>query len=176
VWKRLLNRVFNTSLFYGGWFLCLKEAAEENSFYGLFVILLIILYHLYRSAYRKADSLILFLVTLIGPLSDTLYSQLGILKYNHPQTISSLPPIWIFFLWGLFAANLNLFSWLKKRWILATLFGAFGGPVSYLSAIRMGGAQLMKPLPIACLVIGGIWAFFLPTLIWLNQHIKNRMI
>ena len=171
---RFLNRAFNTLLFYGGWVLCLKEAAEGNPSYGLLVVFLIIIYHFYRSTFRKADSLMLLLVLLVGPLSDSLYNKLGILEYHNHSEMSMMPPIWIFFLWGLFAVNINLFSWLRKRWVMAILLGAFGGPASYLSAVRLGSAHLTKPLPEAVMVIGGMWAVFLPAFMWINQQLKDK--
>ncbi len=174
MWSRFLNRLFNTALFYIGWILCLKEAEGGQPFYGLLVVLAIILSHFYRTKSKKVDSLMFLSVLVIGPLSDLLYSKLGLLKYNSHQEISWLPPLWIFFLWGLFAININLFSWLKKRWFLATAFGAFGGPISYMSAIRLGGAQLLEPMPIALVVIGAIWAIFMPGFMWLNQFFKSK--
>jgi len=173
VQSRFLDRVLNTVLFYAGWILSLKEAAEGNPFYGLLVVLLIIGYHLYRSTHRKADSFLLIMVILVGPLSDAIYSEVGLLHYNSDhQSIPWLPPIWIFFLWGLFGANVHLFSWMKKHWLLTVSFGAIGAPLSYLSAIRLGGADLLLPLPWIFLIVGGTWAVLLPTVIWLSDRLK----
>jgi hypothetical protein len=170
---RFVDRIISTGLFYIGWILSLKEASEGNPFYGLMVVLLIIGYHLYRSANRKADTFLMILVILLGPISDVLYAKVGLLQYNS-QDIPWLPPLWIFFLWGLFAANVHLFTWMKKHWLLAGAFGAFGAPVSYLSAIRLGGADLLLPFPYVFLMVGGIWAFLLPTVIWLSDKLKKR--
>ncbi|WP_068469552.1 DUF2878 domain-containing protein [Candidatus Protochlamydia phocaeensis] len=171
---RFLNRTLNTGLFYFAWVLCLQEAASGGILYGLLTIFLIIVYHLYRSSYRKADSLLLLFVVLIGPLSDSIYKQTGLIHYHAPfHSIAWLPPLWIFLLWGLFAVNINLFSWLKKKWVLATVLGAVGGPASYLSAERLGTASLLKPMPFSLLIIGGVWAVFFPSLVWLNERFKD---
>lgn len=172
---RFLNRVFNTFLFYFGWVLCLQEAATGDSYYGLLLVLGAVAYYLYSSSCRRADYLLLALVVLLGPLSDMLYVQLGLLKYHSGSNWESwLPPLWVFFLWGLFGANIHLFSWLNSRWWLAMLLGALGGPASYLSVLRLGGASLLKPLPLAFMTIGGMWAIFLPSFIWLNYFLKKR--
>jgi hypothetical protein len=146
-----------------------------ESYYGLLLILLIVFYHLYRAVHRKAEIVLLFLVVLIGPFSDFLYKYFGLLQYHNPQhSLSWLPPLWIFFLWGLFSVNISLFSWLKKRWILSTLLGAIGGPASYLSAIRLGGATLLTSTPEAIMTIGGMWAVLLPGFIWLSDYFDKR--
>jgi hypothetical protein len=171
----LLNRVFSTIIFYVGWILCLQEASKGHSYYGLILVSAFILYFLYHSSCRKADFLLLSFVLLIGPLSDILYVQLGLLEYHVMPLISSwMPPLWVFVLWGLFGANIQLFSWLNRHWWLAILLGALGGPISYLSVVRLGGASLLMPLPLVMIVIGGIWAIFFPAFIWLNDYLKKR--
>jgi hypothetical protein len=167
--------VFSTGLFYFGWIVCLQEASTGHFFYGLLMVFAIVAYYLYHSSCRKADYLLLTLVIFIGPLSDILYSQLGLLHYHSPFYLFSwLPPLWVFLLWGLFGANIHLFSWLSKRWWLCILLGALGGPMSYLSVLKLGGASLLKPLPLAFIAIGGIWAIFFPSFIWLNDFLKKR--
>lgn len=176
MWSRYLNRAFSTLIFYVGWVVCLREAASGELFYGLLIVLAMIVYYLYCSSCRRADYLLLTLVTSLGPLSDVLYVQLGLLQYHSSFHMSSswLPPMWVFVLWGLFGVNIHLFSWLSHRWWLAILLGALGGPASYLSVLRLGGASLLKPLPLALMTIGGIWAIFLPSFIWLNYFLRKR--
>ncbi len=170
-----LNRAFSTFLFYFGWILCLQEAAAGDSYYGLLLVLGTVAYYLYCSSCRKADYLLLGLVVSLGPLSDIFYSKLGLLEYHSQlNTLGELPPLWVFLLWGLFGVNIHLFSWLNRRWWLAMILGALGGPMSYFSVLRLGGASLLKPLPLAFITIGGIWAIFLPSFIWLNQFLKKR--
>ena len=169
-----LNRVFSTLIFYIGWVLCLQEASH-HSYYGLALVSGFVVYYLYNSANRKADYLLLSLVLLIGPLSDSLYSQLGLLQYHSIHSLPSwLPPLWVFILWGLFGVNIQLFSWLHRRWWLAILLGALGGPVSYLSIVKLGAISLLKPLPFTFMTLGGVWAIFFPILIWLNQYLKKN--
>lgn len=173
--KRFLNRLFSTFLFYLGWVVCLQEASKDDFFYGSLLILGITIYYLYFSSCRRADYLLLTLVVAIGPLSDILYAQLGLLHYHSPPVLFSwFPPLWVFLLWGLFAVNLHLFSWLNNRWWLAILLGGLGGPASYLSVVRLGAVSLLKPFPVTFMAIGGIWAVFFPGFIWLNAFLKKR--
>lgn len=169
-----LNKVFSTAIFYIGWVICLQEV-YEHSYYGLLLVLSFMGYYLYRSSCRKADSLLLCLVIAIGPLSDILYSQTGLLKYHSLYSLPSwIPPLWVFILWGLFGANVHLFSWLNNRWVLAASLGALGGALSYLSVVHLGGVTLLKPLPLTLMIIGGMWGIFLPGFIWLNGYLNKR--
>jgi len=171
-----LNRTFSTAIFYIGWIVCLKEVSLEHSYYGLLLVVSFLTYFLYNSSCRKADYLLLVLVLSFGPLSDMLYAYLGLLQYHSTYQLNfGIPPLWVFVLWGLFGANIHLFSWLKTRWWLAVLLGALGGPVSYFSVIRLGGASLLKPLPLTLTAIGGMWAIFFPVFIWLNEYLRKRV-
>lgn len=171
-----LNKAFSTGLFYGGWALCLQEVAAGELFYGFFVILFTVFYQLYQSPHKLAECVLLFLVLLVGPLSDILYNYFGLLEYYLPQhSLKWLPPLWVFLLWGLFSVNIHLFSWLKKRWWLATLLGAVGGPVSYFSAVRLGGANILLQPSLTFMAIGGMWALLLPGFIWLSDYLRKKI-
>lgn len=171
----LVNRVFSTIFFYFAWTLCLYEASISHTYYSLLLIIGFISYYFYFSSNRKADLLLVMIVLTLGPLSDILYVQLGVLNY-HSQLQDSFffPPWWVFSLWALFAVNIHLFAWLVNRWFLAVLFGAIGGPLSYLSAIRIGSASILMPLPIVLLLIAFLWALFFPALIWINSDLKKK--
>lgn len=172
---RLLNRVFDTFLFYYGWVLCLNGVSQGNVFYGLLSISLIVFYRFYRSKRRRADCLLFVFVLFLGPLSDSLYAHFGVLKYKNLQpSIAGLPPLWIFFMWALLAVNIPLFTWLKRRQYLASILGACGGPLSYLSAVRLEDAVMLKSLPLMVIIIGGVWAFFLPFLLWLEDKVTAK--
>lgn len=170
----VLERIINTALFYFGWLLSINEAAVGKPFYGLMVVLSIICYHLYRSQYRLADLGLLLIVLVCGPLTDVFYASVGLLEYQCQMThLAWVPPYWIFFLWGLFAVNVPLFAWLRHRRLLCMLFGAIGAPVSYMSAIRLGCATMLLPIPWFFLIVGGIWAVFLPSVIGLSHWLRE---
>ncbi|SPJ31735.1 unnamed protein product [Candidatus Protochlamydia amoebophila UWE25] len=170
-----LDRAISTALFYGGWCWCLNDAAHNHThYYGFWFVLFIIIYQIYRSNSRKADFLLVCFICLLGPLSDALYVQFGLINYHHSfHSIIWLPPVWIFLLWALVAVNLPLFSWLNQRWVLAAVLGAFGGPLSYFSAIRLGSISLLKPLPLTLMILGGVWLILFPCLLWLSNKFKQ---
>lgn len=171
-----LNRTFSTAIFYIGWIVCLQEVSKEHSYYGLVLVVCFLIYFLYYSTCLKADSLLLFLILLMGPLSDITYAHFGLLQYHSMHQLPALiPPLWVFVLWGLFGANLHLFSWLRHRLWLAVFLGAVGGPASYFSVVKLGGVSLLKPLSFTMATIGGVWAVFFPFLIWLNEYLMKNL-
>ena len=170
-----LNKIVSSGFFYLGWIVCLQEAHEGRTCYGFIIIACVIAYYLYTSSSKKADYILLGIVFSVGPLSDVLYAKCGLLDYHSCfPSISCLPPLWVFFLWGLFGVNIHVFSWLNKHMGLASVLGAIGGPSSYFSVIKLGGASLLAPLSTTMLVIGGVWAIFLPFFIWLNGYLKQK--
>jgi hypothetical protein len=54
--------------------------------------------------------------------------------------------------------------WLRKNLLVASLFGALGGPLSFLAGEK-AGAVSFADTPTALLVIGLGWAVFLPLLV-----------
>jgi len=155
--------------------ICLREATVDHTYYGLLIVVSFLVYYLYQSTSRKADTLLLGSVLLIGPLSDILYAHLGLFHYHSLYHLHALvPPLWVFILWGLFAGNIHLFSWLKKRLWLSVFFGAVGGPMSYLSVVKLGGVIVLKPMSLTFFAIAGTWAVFFPAFLWLEEYLKRK--
>lgn len=171
----LNRRLLHTLLFYLAWVACLKSVALQNYWLGCSVVGSVVAFHLWQSSHRWADLLSLVMALTIGPLSDMLYLQLGLLEYTQVHSNGAyFPPIWVFSLWALFGANLHLFAWMHGKWKWALLFGGMGGPISYLSAIRLGGGHLLQPFPWSLLVISACWMLLLPFFLRCNQAIGSR--
>lgn len=171
----ILNRLFSTFFFYFAWVLCLNEAAKGKPTLGIILITLFVIYYLYTSAYRLADAILLSVVVLIGPISDVVYTKLGVLSYKSQyHLLPYLPPLWVFALWALFGVNIYLFSWLGRHFYLAMALGAIGGPLSYLSVVKLGGASLLTSLPIMLITIGVVWSIFFPCSIMLSAYLRKR--
>ena len=171
----LNRRLLHTLLFYMGWVVCLKSAALQAPWLGSIVGSSILVFHFWQSTSRWADLLSLLAVMAVGPLSDMLYLKLKLLEYtNASPQLEYMPPIWVFLLWALFGINLHLFAWMhgKRKW--AILFGGIGGPISYLSAVRLGGAILLQPLPWTLFVIGLCWVILLPFFLACNQAARSH--
>ena len=70
----------------------------------------------------------------------------------------------------LFGTTLNLsMGWLKGRFLLAAIFGAIGGPLSYIAGQKLGGIVLVdSSMALGALAVG--WAVFMPILLIIAQR------
>ena len=65
----------------------------------------------------------------------------------------------------LFATTLNVgMRWLRKNLLVASIFGALGGPMSFLAGERIGAVSF-SDTSTALVVIGLGWAVLLPLLV-----------
>ena len=67
-------------------------------------------------------------------------------------------------MWALFATTLNLaLRWLKGRPLLASVFGALGGPLAYYAGERLGAVEMPHQAS-ALLALAAGWAVLMPLL------------
>lgn len=158
-------------IYYLAWLICVQQAAHGHGFIGPIVILAVIISQLLfgNSSLKK----ICFILTLgvLGTLIDTLLLNIGVIRYAAPyEHMPWLAPLWISSLWALFASLFDkTFGWLDGKWALASLFGAVGGPASYLFAVKMGAGEFLLPTPVAIAILATIWAVVFPTCFWIKK-------
>jgi hypothetical protein len=172
--------VINFLLFQLGWFACVLGAAANLPWTGSLLVIGIIGYHLYRAVDSQAELHLLLLVLLIGFTWDSLLVTLGILEFSSGVFHSTLAPHWIMAMWALFSSTLNVsMSWLKGRYLLASVFGFVGGPMAYYAGLKLGA--VLMPSTLQALVVLSIgWAIIMPLLVFLSERFNgvtgNRMI
>ncbi len=77
-------------------------------------------------------------------------------------------------MWLLFATTLNVgMRWLQKNLVVASIFGAIGGPLSFLAG-QKAGAVAFPDATVSLAVIGLGWAVFLPLLVRYASHVKDQ--
>ena len=82
----------------------------------------------------------------MGLVFDSLLVTVGWLEYPNGMFAPVVAPYWILSMWVLFATTLNVsLAWLHGRYTLAAVFGAIGGPLSYLAGARLGAVTLAEP-------------------------------
>ena len=105
---------------------------------------------------------------IAGFFFDGLIQYNNLILYNNPGWPYPLTPLWIIILWVMFAMTLNhSLSWLKGRVLLATLFGAIGGPLAYIAGEKLGAITISGSQTLFVLSIG--WAFITPLLVYLSE-------
>ena len=164
--KSLVNYV----AFQAGWFACVIGAANGLPIIGLVVVLLAVLLHLSWATRPLRELQLLTICALIGLTFDSMLLATGWISYPDSILVMGLAPPWIVAMWVIFGSTLNLsMSWLRGRSWLAAIFGAIGGPLSYLAGQKMGAISLVnQSAALTALAIG--WAIILPLITALATH------
>jgi hypothetical protein len=143
-----VKNLANFLLFQAGWFACVMAAADGQLWLGPLAVLGVVVLHLAfvtQPEHRRRELGYIIAVGLLGLLADTGLGWLGATHYPTSEEVGglSLAPPWIVALWVLFATlPHHSLSWLTKRPWLSVVFGAFGGPLSYLAGVRMGAVAV----------------------------------
>jgi hypothetical protein len=159
-----MNVLVNAIAFQAGWFATVLGAANGMPWLGPVAVLLVGGLHL-RSSRRPAIELRLLMIAMaLGLMFDSLLLATGWITYPNGFWAPGLAPYWIVALWALFATTLNVsLRWLRGRDALAIVFGAVGGPLSYLAGARLGAMSFLDAVPaLIALAVG--WGALMPFL------------
>jgi len=161
--------LLNLVIFDIAWFLSVVGGAREMPWLGPLAVLVALMIH-FRAARNLTEEVLLILsCAIIGAVFDSFLVASGWVTYKAGLFSDHLAPYWIITMWMLFATTLNVsIRWLRGKPWLAALFGAVGGPISYLTGEKLGGIVLSnQPAAVAALAIG--WAIMMPMLMWLSE-------
>ena len=166
-WRVLLN----VAAFQAAWFACVALAARGEAALAVAAVAIAVLLHLALSRKMVVDAQLAVVAIGVGLAWDTLAIQAGWISYAAPGPIAGIAPAWILALWALFATTLREpLRWMHSRPIVAALFGAIGGPVSYAAAARMGACAFPHPA-VAMFALGTGWAVMTPLLVALARRL-----
>jgi hypothetical protein len=165
-----MKALTNFLMFQAGWFATVLGAANGAPWIGPVVVLAIVAIHL-RSARRpQSEALLVASAVALGLVADSLLLATGWIAYPNGGWVPGLAPYWIVGLWALFATTLNVsMGWLSGRMLLAALFGAIGGPLSYLAGARLG-AMTFVDTTAAVIALAVCWAMMMPILMKLAAY------
>jgi hypothetical protein len=170
----LSHTVQNFILFQLGWLCCVMGGANANySWAGVAVVAAIVAIHLYRAIEMRNEIILLGLSIVIGTAWDSSLTIAGILQFDNGLIFNAIAPYWIIAMWALFATTLNVsMKWMKGKYILASLFGAVGGPLAYLAGHRLGAVEFSNTFA-AMAAIGVGWAVIMPLLVILAERFNG---
>jgi hypothetical protein len=170
----LTRKVINVTLFQAAWFAAVLGAARGVLWLGPLVMVPVIAIHLALQADRKGELKLLLAAGILGFIYDTAFVSGGVftpLQHLFPRPYS---PPWMICLWVNFAATLNVsMAWLRGRYLLATLFGAVGGPLAYYSGAKLGATEAL-PTTTGMLLLALGWGLMTPLLIRLAYIFSRR--
>ncbi len=128
----------------------------------LCLILLLAVTYIYEGLNKTDRTLIIFSL-VFGTVLDGLLQASGLLIYASPfHPFSWLPPLWIMFLWIGFAASIKVgMRWLVVNPVVGTLIMSIGAPISYYSASKIGGVELVHPFHAMLAIALGWFIYFI---------------
>ncbi|MGB5719949.1 MAG: DUF2878 domain-containing protein [Woeseiaceae bacterium] len=157
--------LINFAAFQIGWFSSVIGAAKQMPWLGPIALLVVLAIHLRQARRPEAELTLIVACGLVGMFFDSILVAFNWVSYPSGQFSEFLAPYWIVTMWMLFGTTLNLsMGWLKGRPLLAALFGAIGGPASYIAGQKLGGIVFVDYYAaLIALAIG--WAVFMPLLL-----------
>ncbi len=136
-------------------------------------VTIILVAHFYLSQHRQRDAQLIIISACIGAFIDSLQGLAGIFSFNG----SWHSPLWLVCLWMAFASTLYYsLAWLGKRYIVAAVFGAIGGPLSYYAGSKFNALTLNDELAISLISVSIVWAIITPLLFLLANHLPVKVI
>lgn len=169
-------KILNGIAFQLVWMTCVWGGATGQWWLGPIAVLAFAGWHLPRCRDAVGEFWLLVAVAGIGFALDSLWAGSGMLTYETPSPSPSLAPVWIVALWAGFALTLNhSLSFLARRPILAGVFGAVGGPLSFwIGANWWHAVEFSAPAPLVLMVLATAWGLVTPMLLILARLIASR--
>jgi len=156
-----------------GWGACVLGAAWDYHWFGIIVVLLLLIIHIAVIERNKIQ--IVFTVALMtmvtGLFADTLLIILGTVEPNRWLMPPPFTEIWDLMIWVNFSLTLDrALRFLQKSPFLAAVLGAIIAPPTYYAAGRLGALRFSEPSYLGLIWVGVIWFFVMP---WLTLMAKR---
>jgi Protein of unknown function (DUF2878). len=160
-----------------GWIGAVTLASSGKPCWGAIVALIFtalqLLWIKFREpAYFKIDFWLVLSAPALGFIAETIFLQLGILRYTPFGLHPFFPPLWLLSLYPLFALMINhsLLPFLKGYELV---FLAPFVPLSYLAGSKLDACSFPRGFFLAAIILVVVWTLILTMLVWINQTLLN---
>ena len=169
-----MRSVLNFAAFQIGWFAAVLGAGHGMPWLGVVIVPLVFLVHLVLSKDWRQELVIALAAAVMGFVVDTGLVAAGVFSPVPWMLPRPFSPPWMVMLWVNQATTLNgCMAWLRGRYLAGALFGAFGGPLAYLSGAKLGAASL--PSTNGLVILGITWACAFPALLAAAEFVRRRL-
>jgi len=172
-----MKTLVNITLFQAGWFVMVAGVANQSEVTAILCVILIILAHLFIVRNKTTEVLLVATSGLLGFIIESIFISQGIFSAVGEFGLNGLAPVWLVTLWMLFAITVNhSMAWLSGRYLLSSLLGFVFAPVAYFAGQKFEVLTFTTQLSIyqVLLILGVVWAFITPFLIFISQVYSNR--
>lgn len=165
--------LINILAFQLGWFSCVMGAAHHMPWLGVGVTIPLLVWHLSQAQDVHSELSLVLIAAVFGSLFDQSLLSLGFIQFPAADWPVFLLPAWMLCLWVLFATTLNVgLRWMRGRYLVGAIFGLLGGPLAYISGVKLGAMQFLQPTAIV-IALGIGWGLFMPALLWLSARLDG---
>ena len=135
------------------------------------VALLLVFVHFMACTERRREAIVLLVCTVLGFTCDILWTLAGV--YIFEPTPQFMPaPMWLFAIWLGFAATLRHgLRFAMERPALGIALAAFGAPLSYLAAARLGAVTLPLDTVVSAGIFSATWIVLMGVFIVLVRRV-----
>lgn len=169
------TNLLNVALYQLGWFSCVLGAALDYPYAGALGAFCLTCFHIWLACERMAEVQMMTGTCLVGVLVDTLQQALGVFTFKPDPEPLLWVPLWVFVIWAQFSTLFHFaLRWLSRRYLLAALLGALGGPLAYGGGFKLGAAAPNAELVSVVIILGFVWALLTPTLVWFSDKTLKR--
>lgn len=172
---RWQHKLANFALFQLAWLAAVFNAAEGYAWLGSAAIGVAVIAHLVWARSARRELALLVAVTLMGLVVESLQLRMKLIAYAGGEGWAPWPPPWLLLMWTLLATTLNLsLRWLHGRWLLASIFGAVGGPASFVAGVHIGAARFVDAS--AAMAVQAVsWALLMPLMLAIAQRLDGMV-
>lgn len=157
-----------------GWLACVIGAAQGMPWLGPLAALMALAWHLRQTTDARRELNWILAAVAVGSLFDQALLSLGWISFASSSWPAWLLPAWMVSLWLLFCTTLNVsMRWMHRRWLIAIVFGAIGGPLAYLAGAKLGAMNFLHTeAMLIALAIG--WGCLMPALLWVSARFDGN--
>lgn len=155
----------NQGFFQLAWPACVFGAVFETNWPGIVLLAAFAAWQLHPERRHREDVRTLLIFVACGVVLDSLWQQLGIVRYAHAWPVPGLAPLWLLCLWAAMSLTVHhSLAVFKRRWAFFAAVAAVGSPLSYLAAGRFGAVEWLAPEWMVILCVGPIWGLIVALL------------
>jgi len=158
--------------FQAAWWAAILAAPRGLDVLGIAAVVALNAPFVWTSGSRRAFAAFVAAATAFGVVVDSAMLAVGVFDIAagwHPVAWLCAP--WLAAMWTNLAVSIDTcMGWMKGRPLLASAFGAIGGPLSYWAGERLGVISFPMPTAGALAALAVAWAVAMPALLWMRAR------
>lgn len=162
------DRLLNFGLYQTGWFIMVLGAARGHPWAGSAAGLALVAVHLLLARERGPELMTILMIGVLGTIVDSAQAFAGVFVFESGYWNYWFVPLWLTVMWMQFATLFHfILTWLNRRYLLAAVLGAVGGPFAYLTGERLGAVIFPMGTAHSLLFLAVVWFIATPACVFI---------